>query len=425
MSGNGRYRKMIADGVTSVAVAFLVFFLTESALRILYPEKVLEIATRRLHVQDLAYEYNPEYLVDLKPGISKTFAQAGADGVRRVHWNSNRDGFRGSELQSRPETRVMVYGDSNIQARFSPVARSFAGRLERYLNRDQGTAVEVVNAGVIGFGPDQSLKKFMAQVDRFRPAVVIFHVFADNDFGDIVRNRLFEIGPNGAPAETGFKPAVDPSLQGPPSRLLITRAARKILNRLGIGTIETNPSPDGLSFQNGSAVDVAENIETRMALSASEFEVYTRRQRKRFSHFADHYDIDLALHPTSESALAKIALMEAILEKAAAVASSSGVEFVVLIQPSSRDMSTHLRPNYEDFGEYENYRQDLLTSTIDAICDRLGIRRINLFPVFTENDPESLFFTTENDHWSDKGQDLAARETARYLLETIMVEYAR
>ncbi len=417
MSSTSRIPKLIADSFTSIAVALLLFFLTESVLRILYPEKVLEIATARLELQDLAYEHNPRYVVALKPGVTKTFAQSGDEGVRRVQWKTNKDGFRGAELMSRPGARVMVYGDSNIQARFSPADRSYPGRLARYLNRGQGTEIEVVNAGVVGFGPDQSLLKFLTEVDRCQPDIVIFHMFADNDFGDAIRNRLFEVGPNGELAETGLQPAVDPLLRGPESRLLIARAATKAWDRLRGGTIETEKAVDDLSFQNTSVIEAAKNIEARLALSAREFEVYRSGYAKRHSHFADHYDIDLSLHPTSESARAKVALMAAILKEAAAAAAGKGVAFVVLIQPSSRDMTTHLRPNYEDFREYGQYRQDFLTGTIDEICDRLRIHRINLFPVFAENDPEALFFGTNNDHWNDKGQDLAARVTAQYLRE--------
>ena len=406
---------MILDGLISVAVALVFLFVTESVLRVLYPEKVLEIARQRLKVQNLAYQFHPQNLIDLKPNIKKTFIQSEANGGDKVQWKTNQDGFRGNDLNPHAKTRVMVYGDSNVQARFSPIGKSFTGRLEQYLNGTSKKDVEVVNAGVVGFGPDQNLKKFMAGIDRYQPDIVIFHIFADNDFGDIIRNRLFEIGPDGALAETGLKLSVDPSLKGTGSRLLITQAATKILGRLGIGPTASHSSFEDTSTLTAMTKEIATNVKLRTTLINREFDVYKKRQRRRFSHFADHYDIDVALNPENESSVTKIALMEAILKKAANTAATNDVKLVVLIQPSTRDLTRNMQPNYEDFGKYPSYRPDRLTSTIDKICDRNTIHRINLFPVFLSNNPQSLYFTTNDDHWNEKGQDLAAHTTAQYL----------
>ena len=43
---------------------------------------------------------------------------------------------------------------------------------------------------------------------------------------------------------------------------------------------------------------------------------------------------------------------------------------------------------------------------------------LDLYPVMAANDPGRLFFLGKNNHWNARGQDLAARETAGYLLET-------
>jgi hypothetical protein len=37
--------------------------------------------------------------------------------------------------------------------------------------------------------------------------------------------------------------------------------------------------------------------------------------------------------------------------------------------------------------------------------------------VFLRHEPQSLIFSDGNDHWSDPGQDLAAREAADYFTE--------
>ena len=37
-----------------------------------------------------------------------------------------------------------------------------------------------------------------------------------------------------------------------------------------------------------------------------------------------------------------------------------------------------------------------------------------IFDVFLKNNPGSLYFREDDTHWNDRGQDLAARETARF-----------
>ena len=46
------------------------------------------------------------------------------------------------------------------------------------------------------------------------------------------------------------------------------------------------------------------------------------------------------------------------------------------------------------------------------------VSNLDLFETFRANDPASLFFKGRNDHWNDRGQDLAAEATALHLQET-------
>jgi len=89
--------------------------------------------------------------------------------------------------------------------------------------------------------------------------------------------------------------------------------------------------------------------------------------------------------------------------------------FLVIIQPSSRDLTTNLTPNYTDFASYPDYRPSNLTTFMAELCDQQGIANINLWNVFANNEPENLFLSAD-DHWSEAGQEMAARVTATYLL---------
>lgn len=250
---------------------------------------------------------------------------------------------------------------------------------------------------VLVLGPGVSEAR---DIDEHDPDIVVFHVFADNDFGDVVRNRLFELDANGALVRTNLSATLDPTLES--ARLLITRAARKIA-RLG----RSEPA-----YVHGASVD--EVIEMLVETAEREYAVYDEGGPRTHSHFADHYDIDIALFPAGRAAREKSLLMEQILERARATAAKQDVEFVVLIQPSSRDLTQNLDVNYIHLERFSAYREDRLSSIVDDICSRHGIHRINLYPVFQSSDPPSLFFV-DNDHWNDAGQALAARHAAEYI----------
>lgn len=396
----------------SVSIALVLLFVIELGLRILYPEKVLEIAQDRLRIQNVAFRFHPDYLIALRPNATKQYVRSRANGGAVVQWTTNSDGFRGPELREDPALRVIVYGDSNVHAEFSTLTETLPFRLQNFLTSMSGMDVEVINAGIIGSGPDQSLLRFAADVDRYKPDIVIFHIYADNDFGDIVRNRLFELDGEGALVRTRFDATVDQNLKSIYPRFLVTRVAQKVLKLFGANGIE---SP----IQDSHAVDRI--VDRWMASADEEYGVYKGGKRREASHFADHYDIDIALRPNGESAATKIALMDRVLEKAKTLADEKNVKFVVMIQPSSIDLTRNLATNYEYLKRYPEYQRERLTSIIDQICTRHDIPRVNLYPVFYNNNPELLYFREDDDHWNDAGQKLAARVTADFIYNKVLV----
>ena len=86
---------------------------------------------------------------------------------------------------SRP--RVVVYGDSFIHTYYVDADDGFAQQLENGLSRRLGSGVEVVNAGVAAYGPDQIALRMEDELPKLRPDLVVVAVFGGNDFGDLVR----------------------------------------------------------------------------------------------------------------------------------------------------------------------------------------------------------------------------------------------
>ena len=79
-------------------------------------------------------------------------------------------------------------------------------------------------------------------------------------------------------------------------------------------------------------------------------------------------------------------------------------------------MTKNYSLSHEHFQGYPGYRKTNLAGAVEEICFRNDIDFVNLFTEFSTNNPETLFFKYPNAHWNDRGQDLAARETASYLM---------
>lgn len=392
-----RSRRILRDFIIILFVIIALLVITEIVLRAVFPEKASKFQ---------AYEFNNDYFISLKPNIEKIYVRGPENNKETIHWKTNKDSFRGNDLRENPQVRIMVYGDSNVQARFSRLENTFPYRLEKYLQQN-GMDVEVVNAGIIGFGPDQSLIRFRKEADIYRPQLVIFHIFADNDFGDLIRNKLFALDSSGNLVETFDQKSIDRRLRGEGlvdylSSLLIVRAARKAGRSLG----------DYFAKK-----DV---IQCYISYAEQEFLVYKQPKPSYFSILADYYDVDIALFPNSESSITKVKLMNAILKEANLLAMSKGIKFLVLIQPSIVDLTTNFQISFKKLQEYPDYKRTNLTDAVKNICISNDIHMINLFDVFSRNDPGELFFKHGNNHWNDQGQDVAAKATASYITENLI-----
>lgn len=413
--------RKLRDLSTSIAVAVSLLVLCESGLRAAFPVGIASTELKPARPKrEMVYLPNDDYIVALRANLRTTFERDENNGGDTIPWETNSLSFRGEELKAYSDIRVMVYGDSNIQAKFSPNKQTFPSRLQQYLSkRFAPSHIEVVNSGVVGFGPDQSLIKLSKEADIYRPDLIVLHVFADNDFGDIVRNRLFELDGNGKLVRTKFKVEKDlafvnaEKVAAEPSRwerfvssLLIGQAAGRVAKRLNHSKKPQEITP-------------ADAVETLLAKTTEEYAVYRERRPKRFSHFDDHYDIDLAIHPNAESSIAKVKLMEAVLREARSVTAGKGIGFLVLIEPSAIDITEGQSISHKQLQKYPEWKRTNLSAFVDAICGRASIARVNLFEPFIGNKPDELYFRISDSHWNDLGQNLAAKVTAEYIAKNM------
>ncbi len=82
--------------------------------------------------------------------------------------------------------RVLVLGDSYVQAAQVPLDSALTRRLERMLDRRGGRRVEVWNCGVDGYTTSQELLYLRHVASRYRADLVVLCVYAGNDIVDQV-----------------------------------------------------------------------------------------------------------------------------------------------------------------------------------------------------------------------------------------------
>jgi lysophospholipase L1-like esterase len=77
--------------------------------------------------------------------------------------------------------RIIVLGDSYVEALQVPLAESFPQQLGQRL-RAAGLRAEVINAGVSGWGTDQQLLWLREEGARYQPDLVVLALYPGNDF---------------------------------------------------------------------------------------------------------------------------------------------------------------------------------------------------------------------------------------------------
>jgi lysophospholipase L1-like esterase len=98
---------------------------------------------------------------------------------------TNSYGLRGPEIGAREpgERRVLLLGDSFLAGFEVEQQETFAARIEPALRERFGAPVRVINAGVRGYGTDQSYLWFREHGRAFGADLVVL-VFSENDFED-------------------------------------------------------------------------------------------------------------------------------------------------------------------------------------------------------------------------------------------------
>lgn len=346
------------------------------------------------------YVFDPAALYRLRPGTRARYHYPWMPPGEEVEVAINSRGFRGREPAARKSgARVVVYGDSFIEARSTRLEDTFTVRLEAGLRERRGS-VEVVNAGVSGYGPDQVVARLDSDLADLQPDLVVLALYAGNDGGDVVRDQIWTLDAGGG-LRRG-RPVLDEGIRsGLEERsgwraLATVRAASRLWAQRG------DPGP--------AAGEEAASTESVLRECGQEYDDALHRPGRVTNLFRDHYDADLAAWPRSDSARYKRRLLAEVLAEAGRRAAARSVPLLLVAIPAGSDISPN-HPHRVDGARFPEYRPQALTDAIEEIAAGAGLPLVNLFGPFHEHRDRVLFYPIDG-HWNAAAQALAARLVA-------------
>jgi len=148
---------------------------------------LLEVGVRMLHlVPDRFWRPDPLLGTALIPGASGWWTQEEHEFFVPVQINEAGRRDLDRAVDKAPGTfRILLLGDSFVEAMQVPIAETFARGLEQRLGAAAGRPVEVVSMGVSGYGTASEYLWYREHGRAFRPDVVLLSFYPGND----VRNN--------------------------------------------------------------------------------------------------------------------------------------------------------------------------------------------------------------------------------------------
>jgi hypothetical protein len=328
--------------------------------------------------------------------------------THRVTTELDEHGFRRRRGLEPADPHFAVYGDSFAFAEDVELEQTFVEQLGQQFGTS--SRIRMVNAGVVGYGPDQACLRMEQEFELLKPDLVVLVLCSANDFGDLVRNKLFSLdaSEHAVRNRVVFAPELlaefEAKARAAEAPALVRawrswQAEREERARSAAG----GPKPPWIDWYLAQAQD--------------EYKEYVVEKQPAVRQvWQDYYDADLAIHPEWDSSAYKRRLMRAVLERMRDDCAKRPVPLVALIVPSAVDLC----PRNEirvDPARYPTWDPARLTGTLARILDELRVPYLDLYEPFRAAGPEGLYIGGDNMHWNAAGQLLAARKLAEFLRE--------
>jgi len=175
--------------LSTLAITLLVLVACEATLRLTHfaPRFAVQLAGRESTIGILNIELNSQRLFRLLPDPGL--------GI-------NQRGFRDPDLlqplaiksdSSDACRRIAVLGDSIVMGMAVASSQTIAKQLQAFSKQP----ICGFNFGIQGYGPDQSLRVLEEDVIPNQPDQVVLVLYPENDFSDLIRNRLVLVSDEG------------------------------------------------------------------------------------------------------------------------------------------------------------------------------------------------------------------------------------
>lgn len=306
----------------------------------------------------------------------------------------NEMGYRGSTIErenSNDIRRVIFLGDSFIMGHNVELDETIVAALSRNL----GAGYEVLNMGVLAYGPDQSLLALLEDGLDLNPDMVILGVFAANDFQDIDHNQIFSVDEGGRLSRNRHH--------------VVSKRMPRLQTHFMFYRLQAFLQP---------------RIDPRHRFLSRRYEFMMNQL------IFDGYDWDLLYFPDSEISREKIDIMRAIFIRFKEELNSKDIPFSIVNFPSYMNVVDPSRfeekgiddEHHEEFEEAKENDFFGPENIVVKLCKTVGIPYLNLYPEFLEFDDEerAALYDEEDWHLSVFGNqfsgDLVASELVKPLL---------
>lgn len=281
--------------------------------------------------------------------------------------------------------RVLVLGDSFVEAIGVAVEDAFPRRLEAKLAAGNEPPVQVVNAGAVGFGTGQEYLLLRHEGVRYQPDVVVLLFFSGNDVADNsqrldyapirVLKPYFEIDSNGALRQLPFTlPDLAASRPGPLRQWLRQRSL--LFNKLDPDELGTVPTERGYV-------------------------------RSILAPYSDQGSADLD---------AAWSVTEALLSATRDEADAAGASFVLVNVPAPWEIDPPFWEMMRSFFDLpaDGWDLDRPNRRLAEISARRNLTYLDLRPALQAALPDQprLYYRIDG-HWTSAGHDFAADALAR------------
>jgi len=315
------------------------------------------------------FEYDPVLGWKNRPGADGWFSISDSRTHVQINSKGLRDGEHAYARQGKP--RVLVLGDSFTWGFGVERHERYTDRLGALL----GDSVEMINAGVSGYGTDQELLYYQVEGVRYHPDVVLLQ-FVSNDLTNNVSAVQYTY---------------------PKPYFLLQNGALVLMNV----PVPARSTPWEERFENPG---LAHSEPARAPTAAQRLKSFCRDHLVSYGFVADRIK-SLAVYEAWTSALDP--LTEALILELNREVVAHGAQLAVVLAPDKRIMRDERQPELATLAEF---------------LRRYDVRTVDLTRAFVREDRRGrqLFFAVDQ-HWSAVGHETAAAAICQYLVGTQLV----